>query len=107
MGRLTQDLNAAKLAREDSVAWARNEERWSEREQQLDNEVMLLEAQVSMYLSSCVSLSLLVTSRQWGEGERERGGGGGGGEGRETRRESLSVSVLYVCVYPPHAHTAC
>ena len=98
MGRLTQDLNAAKLAREDSVAWARNEERWSEREQQLDNEVMLLEAQVSMYLSSCVSLSLLVTSRQWGEG---------GGEGRETRRESLSVSVLYVCVYPPHAHTAC
>ena len=100
MGRLTQDLNAAKLAREDSVAWARNEERWSEREQQLDNEVMLLEAQVSMYLSSCVSLSLLVTSRQWG-------GGGGGGEGRETRRESLSVSVLYVCVYPPHAHTAC
>lgn len=89
MGRLTQDLNAAKLAREDSVAWARNEERWSEREQQLDNEVMLLEAQVSMYLSSCVSLSLLVTSRQWGEGE------GGRGE-RHAERVCLSPSCMSV-----------
>ena len=97
MGRLTQDLNAAKLAREDSVAWARNEERWSEREQQLDNEVMLLEAQVSMYLSSCVSLSLLVTSRQWGEGE-------GGGE-RDTQRESVCLRPVCLCLPAACAHS--
>ena len=95
MGRLTQDLNAAKLAREDSVAWARNEERWSEREQQLDNEVMLLEAQVTLNLSSCVSLSLRVTSRQWGKE------GGGLGE-----RHAVTV-CLSVCVYPPHTHATC